>query len=315
MCNIRAETLLYSGKKGPVVQRVGRIRLLFALQKAEAWYDSITMNAWSEPKTQSVPALERGLMILEYLAQSRRGVTLSQLTQKLQLPRSTGHALLLTYQRTGYVDRCEKTGRYCLGFRLQALANQAIGGTSLRTQAAPLLHQLMQETGLTVHLAVMGEGEAILIDRIEAPGSPHLATWVGKRMGLHCTALGKVLISELHESVLDDLIRKHGLMRYNENTIASRRTLHLACETVQRLGYATDDEEEEIGVRCIGAPLRNATGEIVAAISISGTKAQLENIQARASQVVTTAALLSQEISGFSREQPLSLRGLNHAFN
>jgi DNA-binding IclR family transcriptional regulator len=273
-----------------------------------------TMNAWSEPKTQSVPALERGLMILEYLAQSRRGVTLSQLTRKLQLPRSTGHALLLTYQRTGYVHRCEKTGRYCLGLRLQALANQAIGGTSLRTQAAPLLHQLMQETGLTIHLAVMEEGEAILIDRIEAPGSPHLATWVGKRMGLHCTAVGKVLISELPENVLDDLIRKHGMMRYNENTIASRRTLRIACESVQRLGYAVDDEEEEIGVRCIGAPVRNGAGDIVAAISLSGTKAQLESFAARASQVVTTAALLSQEITGFSRGQQQPFRGLSHAF-
>lgn len=250
-------------------------------------------------------------MILEYLAQSRRGVTLSQLTQKLQLPRSTGHALLLTYQRTGYVHRCEKSGRYCLGFRLQALANQALGGTSLRIQAATLLHQLMQKTGLTVHLAVMEEGEAILIDRVEAPGSPHLATWVGKRMGLHCTALGKALISELPESVLDDLIRKHGLMRYNENTIASRRILRLACESVQRLGYAIDDEEEEIGVRCIGAPVRNSTGEVVAAISISGTKAQLENIPLRASQVMATAAALSKEISSFSREQQPSSRGLN----
>src|ERR1035438_6189373 len=153
------------------------------------------MNAWTGLRTQSVPALERGLLILEFLAQSRRGVTLSQLTRKLQLPRSTGHALLLTYQRTGYVQRCEKTGRYCLGFRLQALANLALCGTSLRTQAAPYLRQLMVDTGLAVHLAVMEDGEAILIDRIEAPGTPHLATWVGKRMGLHCTALGKALIS------------------------------------------------------------------------------------------------------------------------
>ncbi|HEV7219558.1 MAG TPA: IclR family transcriptional regulator [Terriglobales bacterium] len=254
------------------------------------------MNSWSGPKTQSVPALERGLLILEFLAQSRRGVTLSQLTRKLQLPRSTGHALLLTYQRTGYVQRCEKTGRYCLGFRLQALANLALGGTSLRTQVAPNLRQLMVDTGLTVHLAVMEDGEAVLIDRIEAPGAPHLATWVGKRMGLHCTAVGKSLISELPSNALDELISKQGLMRHNENTIASRRALRLACENVQKLGYAIDDEEEEIGVRCIGAPVRNSAGEIVAAISISGTKAQLENIPARAAQVMSTAAALSRQI-------------------
>lgn len=263
------------------------------------------MNAWTGPKTQSVPALERGLLILEFLAQSRRGVTLTQLTRKLQLPRSTGHALLLTYQRTGYVLRCEKTGRYCLGFRLQALANMALGGTSLRTQAAPYLRQLMLDSGLAVHLAVMEDGEAILIDRIEAPGAPHLATWVGKRMGLHCTAVGKALISELPSAVLDELIRKQGLMRYNENTIASRRALRLACENVQRLGYAIDDEEEEIGVRCIGAPVRNSSREVVAAISISGTKAQLENIPARATQVMSAAAALSRQIGAVTEERQL----------
>jgi DNA-binding IclR family transcriptional regulator len=261
------------------------------------------MNAWTGPKTQSVPALERGLLILEFLAQSRRGVTLSQLTRKLQLPRSTGHALLLTYQRTGYVQRCEKTGRYCLGFRLQALANLALGGTSLRTQAAPYLRQLMTDTGLAVHLAVMEDGEAIVIDRIEAPGTLHLATWIGKRMGLHCTALGKALISEFPPDMLDELIRKQGLMRHNENTIASRRALRLACENVQKLGYAIDDEEEEIGVRCIGAPVRDSSGEVVAAISISGTKAQLEKIPAKAAQVMNAAAALSRQIGAVSEDR------------
>jgi DNA-binding IclR family transcriptional regulator len=268
------------------------------------------MIAWTGPKTQSVPALERGLLILEYLAQSRRGVTLSQLTRKLQLPRSTGHALLLTYQRSGYVQRCDKTGRYCLGLRLQALANMALGGTSLRSQAATLLHKLMQETGLTVHLAVMEEGEAILIDRVEATGAPQLATWVGKRMGLHCTALGKALIAELPADALDELIRKQGLIRYNENTISSRRALRLACENVQQLGYAIDDEEEEIGIRCIGAPVRNGAGEVVAAISISGTKSQLENIAARAAQVMHTAAALSHQISEIPQDRQIPSRGL-----
>jgi len=264
------------------------------------------MNDWTGPKTQSVPALERGLLILEFLAQSRRGVTLSQLARKLQLPRSTGHALLLTYQRTGYVQRCEKTGRYCLGFRLQALANLALGGTSLRTQAAPYLRRLMMDTGLSVHLAVMEDGEAILIDRIEAPGTPQLATWVGKRMGLHCTALGKALISELPSDVLDEMIRKQGLMRHNENTITSRRALRLACENVQTLGYAIDDEEEEIGVRCIGAVVRNSSREVVAAISISGTKSQLENIPAKAAQLMGAAAALSRQLSSVSEERQLS---------
>ena len=92
-----------------------------------------------------MPALERGLLILEHLAQSRRGVTLSQLTSKLQLPRSTGHALLLTYQRCGYVQRDKETGRYRLGSRLHTLANMALAGHTLRSHCYSFLHRLMQE--------------------------------------------------------------------------------------------------------------------------------------------------------------------------
>jgi DNA-binding IclR family transcriptional regulator len=200
------------------------------------------METASGPRTQSVPALERGLLILEHLAQSRRGVTLSQLTSRLQLPRSTGHALLLTYQRCGYVQRDSETGRYRLGSRLHTLANMALAGHSLRTHCSSYLHRLMQETGATVHLAVMEDGEVILIDRAEPNGNARLATWVGKRMGLHCTAVGKAIIAHLPPALLDELIQRQGLMRYNENTISSARKLRAVCEHIRQLGYAVDDE-------------------------------------------------------------------------
>ncbi|MCL2658936.1 MAG: helix-turn-helix domain-containing protein [Acidobacteriaceae bacterium] len=90
------------------------------------------MGSHIELKTQSVPALARGLRVLEYLAQSRRGVTLSQIAQKLQMPRSTGHALLLTCERCGYVLRDEESGRYILSSRLHTIARMALGGTNLR---------------------------------------------------------------------------------------------------------------------------------------------------------------------------------------
>lgn len=255
------------------------------------------MDSLAAPRTQSVPALERGLLILEHLAKSRNGVTLAHLTQKLQLPRSTSHAILLTFQRCGYVQRDEETGRYRLGFRLHALANMALSGISLRGHAAPHLYQLMRNIGLTVHLAILEEGEAILIDRIEPPGAPRLATWVGKRMGLHCTALGKALIAKLPENELSDMIRRQGMMRYNENTIASMKKLRMACDSVLQLGYAIDDEEEEIGIRCIGAPVLNNMGEVVAAISISGTKNQIPDISIKALMVKETARALSSQLA------------------
>jgi len=254
------------------------------------------MSTWTEPRTQSVPALERGLLILEHLAKSRRGVTLSQLAQKLQLPRSTAHALLLTFQRCDYVKRDEETGRYHLGFRLHSVANLALNGVGLRGSSATILYQLMQDTGLTVHLAVMEQGEAILIDRVEPPGAPRVATWVGKRMGLHCTALGKSLIARLPADELDSLVNRQGLIRYNENTISSIKKLRLACDRIQQVGYAIDDEEEEIGVRCIGAPVYSSSGRVMAAISISGFTSQLENIAVKASLVTRAACALAQHL-------------------
>jgi DNA-binding IclR family transcriptional regulator len=154
----------------------------------------------------------------------------------------------------------------------------------------------MQETGATVHLAVMEQGEVILIDRVEPNGTARLATWVGKRMGLHCTAVGKAIIAHLPPGVLDELIHRQGLIRYNENTIACTRKLRAACEQIRQLGYAIDDEEEEIGIRCIGAPIYNDRGEVVAAVSISGAKAQFEDIPAKAELVKRSAALLSHHI-------------------
>jgi DNA-binding IclR family transcriptional regulator len=178
----------------------------------------------------------------------------------------------------------------------------ALAGHTLRSHCSSFLHRLMQDTGATVHLAVMEQGEVILIDRVEPNGTARLATWVGKRMGLHCTALGKAIIAYLPQAVLDELVRKQGLIRYNENTIASMRKLSAACEQIRQLGYSVDDEEEEIGVRCIGAPIHNGKGDVVAAISISGTKAHFEDIPAKASIVMQSAASLSQHIGPFWHE-------------
>ena len=254
------------------------------------------MGSCIELKTQSVPALERGLHILEYLAQSRRGVTLSQVTHKLQMPRSSGHALLLTYQRCGYVLRGEKTGRYSLSSRLRTIAHMALGGINLREYCAPFLYQLMQKTGLTVHLGVLEDGEAILIDKISPAAAPKVNSWVGKTIPLHCTGLGKALIAYLPPVEFDSLIAKQGLMRHNDNTITSIRKLRTACEQVRLLGYSVDDEEEEVGARCVGAPVRNGKGEVVAAISVTGPKAQIEDLSTIAATVRDTAASLSYYI-------------------
>jgi len=225
-------------------------------------------------KTQSVPALERALSILESLSKSKHGLTLSQLSRSLDLPKSSVHCLLLTFERQGYLHHDDSSGRYRLGLRLCDLANAAMSGAILRDQAAPFLNQLRESTHLTTHMAVLEQDEIVLIEKVE-PLRSRVNSWIGKRMDVHCTALGKALTAYLPEEQVEALVRRRGLLRHNDNTIASLKRLKQELEQVRKQSYSIDDEEEEIGIRCLGAPILTADKQALAAISIAGTIDQI----------------------------------------
>ena len=248
--------------------------------------------------TQSVPALERAVLILEFLGKSRTGHTISQLARSLSLPKSTVHRTALTLERFGFLYFDRGTGHYRLGLHLFGLANMALEGLNLREQAAPFLNRLMEKTGLTVHMAVLEHDEAVLIEKVQPLGALKVATWVGKRVDLHCTALGKVLLAYRSELEIDDLIKKHGLLRHNENTIGSARKLKENLALVRKLGYALDDEEEELGIRCLGAPIFDGQGQVAAAVSVSGTimRIELEQLGFLSEQVKHTARAISGQL-------------------
>lgn len=256
-------------------------------------------------RTRSAPAVERALTLLEVLAESRRGYTLSELVRLLRLPKSTTHCLLLTLERRGYLHRNEQTGRYMFGLKVLDLANMALSRIELRERAAPHLHALMQETGLTVHMAVLDRGEAVLVEKVEPPGLLRLATWIGKRMDMHCTGVGKALLAYLPEREVERLIRERGLPCHNENTIASPKRLREELARIRERGYSFDDEEDEIGLRCLGAPIFDHTGRVVASISVAGTIAQItrENMGVLAEAVKRTAAAISQQLGFFGRNE------------
>ena len=226
-------------------------------------------------KTASVPALDRGLAILEVLANHHTGLTLSQLVRQLRLPKSSVHSLVLTFERAGYLTKIEPSGRYICGIKFIHIANLAFDNPMLRQSAKPILVELMRSTGLTVHLATLWRDEVVLIDRVSPAGGPPVATWIGKRLDAHCTAAGKCLIAHLPDSGLQALIRERGMLRHNDNTIRTLRKLEEELAGVRRAGYAVDDEEEEIGIRCLGVCVRSPDGGVIAAISVSGNTDQI----------------------------------------
>ena len=226
-------------------------------------------------KTPTVPALDKALNILEVLAESRLGLSFPELVQRTGLAKSSVHCLLITLERRGYIHRHARTGRYMFGTRLFSLANTSIMGLTLREQAAPRLLGLAERTHLTVHMAILERGEAVLVAKYEPTGAPRLATWIGKRMEVHCTGLGKAMLAYLPDETVLGIIKEHGMPRHNENTICSSKRLLDDLELSAQRGYALDDEEDEIGLRCVGTPIREPGGEVLAAISVAGTTAQI----------------------------------------
>jgi DNA-binding IclR family transcriptional regulator len=251
--------------------------------------------------TPSVPAVERTLAILELLSVTRSGLTLPELSRRLKLPKSSTYCLLVTLARHGYLVRNARTRRYMFGLRLFSVANRAIGTVELREQAAVFLQSLARLSRLTVHMAILEDDAAVLVEKIEAPGLVRIASWVGKSIDLHCSAVGKCLLAYLPEPELSRVVRDHGLTRYNENTITSIRKLRQQAADIKRLGYSIEDEEGEIGFRCVGAPIFDSSGNVIAGISVCGTTAQIKSEDfAEFGAMVRQVASDISEVLGFT---------------
>jgi DNA-binding IclR family transcriptional regulator len=226
-------------------------------------------------KIYVVPSTVRAMNVLEFLAQSRRGASLSEISRNLALPKSSTYLLLKTLEREGYLRKNVQSGNYNFGPRLVTLSRNVLEHLDLREVARPILTKLMRQTGIIVHLAVLEGNEAVLIDRVEPPGSSAGADWVGRRLDVNCTGVGKALAAFLPDGQFEEVITAKRFARHNDNTIVTRGGLKRELAKVREQGYALDDEEDEIGVRCVGVPILESGQRVIAAISFAGSTEQV----------------------------------------
>jgi DNA-binding IclR family transcriptional regulator len=153
-------------------------------------------------------------------------------------------------------------------------------------------------------LAVLDRDEVAVVAKVDRAGRHRVATWIGKRVDMHCTSLGKCLLAYLPDADVNRLIGHHSLLRHDENTIVSPLQLKKELARPRSLGYAMDDEEEEIGVRCVGAAVRSWEGQVVAAVSVTGSTSRIsaETIDQIAGQVKQAALGISCQL-GFSADR------------
>ena len=199
----------------------------------------------------------------------------------------------------------ERTHRYFFGLRLFGVAKLALSRIGIRERAAPFLWGLMERTNLTVHLAIHEQGEGVIVEKVEPHSLLRIHSWIGNRWPLHCSGFGKVLLAYLPEGELVRVVRERGLTRYNENTITSMRRLQEEVARIRRAGYAVEEEEGEIGFRCIGCPIFDHNGEVIAAISLAGTTIQItaDNLSVLADELKRTAQAISGTL-GYTPDQP-----------
>jgi len=221
-------------------------------------------------------AAERALAILELLRDSGRGRSISAVGRELHIPKSSAHVLLRTLEDMGYVQRTGRPRGYALGPRAAGLSTACANRLLLPELAHLRMQWLADQTGLAAHLAVMNLNQVEYLHKAESPTSAKFDSYPGKRANLHCTAVGKVLLAFASEHVAQAYFARDTFAHHTEKTITTARALRREIVKVKRQGYAVDDEEEEIGVRCLAIPVFSPSGEVAAALGITGTVEQLQ---------------------------------------
>ena len=264
-------------------------------------------SAAKETHAPRVNALLRGMQIMELLAAENTPWSTSDIARKLKLPKSTTSYLLHTLLEQGYVRR-DDAGDYRLTMRLVELSGQALRSLGIREAAQPVLRRLVAETETTAHLAVLDGAEAVYIERVPSPGFIQVNTWVGRRMPVHSTSVGKALAAYLDEAALDDLVAAHELERFTPRTIIQPAKLRAELKKIREAGVSVDDEENTPGIRCVAAPIFAGApergGVPVAAVSLTGP-AQLtkgERLTFVIDRVKWAARQISQSLRGRARK-------------
>ncbi|MFL6126668.1 IclR family transcriptional regulator, partial [Actinophytocola sp.] len=211
-------------------------------------------------------SLDRALVLLDELASGPR--TLDQLAERVSVHKSTVLRLLRTLESHRFVQR-DGVRYYRLGTSLFELAFRALDERDVRRSVEPALRELNAETGHTVHLASYEDGEVIYIDKYESRHNVRMYSRIGRRAPLHCTAVAKVLVAAMPPDQREAVARSITYDKMTANTITTPRAYLAELARVAERGYAVDDEEHEEHIHCVAAPIRDARGEVVAALSLS----------------------------------------------
>lgn len=256
-------------------------------------------------ENSSVRTIDRLVEILNCFTRDETRWSLSELSLRLGLPKSTLHRFLVGLEGHGVLRRDVDDGKWRLGHRLFVWGSLAIESTGLRQVAAPIMRELANQTGETVLLTEYHDGEIICIDKVETGHSVRLALDIGAIRAPHAGASSKVLMAYLPAAEVAAIIRDRGLPRLCERTITDTDTLQAELRQIRERGYADSYEETDRGAWGIATPILNWKGEVVAGLGIAGPTVRFNEQQVQEYvRLCCDAAARISTVLGSSRASP-----------
>lgn len=229
-----------------------------------------TIMAKKEKSEYLIQAVSHALDLLEQFHDEIDELGVTELSKRLKLHKNNVFRLLATLESRGYIEQNRVTENYRLGLKTLELGQTFIRQMGLLRQSKPVLESLVKECNETTYVAILKDFNIIYLDAVETDMTVRVVPRVGSRLPAYCTAAGKVQIAFMSDEELENFLPTKELKRYTNNTITDRDVLKKQLKEIAEQGYAIDNEELDIGVRCVSAPIRDYTRRIIGAVSISG---------------------------------------------
>ncbi|NLZ76470.1 MAG: IclR family transcriptional regulator [Spirochaetales bacterium] len=249
-----------------------------------------------ESDKYTIKAASRCFQILDYAVQRNGPISIQDVCTALSTNSNMAFRLLATLQSSGYMTKDPSTGLYSISLKTLTLSRSALQSLDIRRVTMPYLELLWNRfPRANVNMAVYYNGEILMLDRIDTQSTPRTYFTPGRQIPFHCTALGKVLVSDLSEEELDELIAEKGLSRYTERTITDVEKFKREIKKVRSEGVGRDRNEFIEGDNCTAVPIRGRDDRIVAAISLSALTSNMsvEEIEGSIPHLLDTAAKIS----------------------
>jgi len=247
-----------------------------------------------DSKDYNVRAVERAMQILNSFDGNLPEMGVSEIGQAVGLHKATVHRIVMTLLNYGYLERTEDGQKYRLGIRLAALGSRVIRRMDLRSEALPCMEKLVQQWNEACDLGIFDQGKVFYIEVLRDNHALTISSAVGQRLPAHCTASGKLFLAHLSSEELYEFLSQP-LESYTTNTITSPEELRLHLETTRQNGYGFDDEEFEVGIRAVAAPIFNPDGTVIGVLAIPSPTRRMT--QERIPKIVKALKEAAKEIS------------------